>query len=118
MSKHTMNKEVDQYIQSFPESTQKILKKIRRTIRRLAPSATELISYGIPTYQIEGENVVHFAAYKKHIGFYPSPQVIEKFHKHIEGYKNAKGSVQFPLDAEIPYDLIQAMTEYRLKQCT
>jgi uncharacterized protein YdhG (YjbR/CyaY superfamily) len=106
---------MDQYIKSFPADVQFILQKVRETIRKVAPDAEETISYQIPTFKLNG-NLVHFAAFKNHIGFYPASEGISKFAKEIAKYKNAKGSVQFPLDMEIPYDLIAEITEFRVAQ--
>ncbi len=106
---------IDQFIAEFPEDVQAILQKVRSTIKSIIPNAEECINYGIPTFKLK-ENVVHFSGYKNHIGFYPGSGVIAKFAKEIAAFKNAKGSVQFPLNQEIPYELIQRMTEYRLEE--
>lgn len=115
----TINKKVpenfDQYIAGFPVDVQEILEKIRSTIHEAAPDAEEKISYQMPTFTLEG-NLVHFAAYKHHIGFYPAPSGIGKFKKEISAYKWAKGSVQFPLDQPIPYDLISRITSFRVTE--
>jgi uncharacterized protein YdhG (YjbR/CyaY superfamily) len=108
-------KDIDEYIAGFPKDIQTILQKIRRTIRKAAPDAEETINYQMPTFTFNG-NLVHFAAFEKHIGFYPTPSGIERFKKEIEAYKNAKGSVQFPLDQPIPYELIGRITEFRVKE--
>lgn len=106
---------IDEYIATFPEATQKILKKIRATIKAAAPDAEEKISYQMPTFTLKG-NLVHFAAFKNHIGFYPTPTGIEKFKKELSVYEGAKGSVQFPLDKPIPYDLISKIVKFRVKE--
>lgn len=111
-----MSSTVDQYIAAFPKETQAILKKVRRTIQQTAPAAEELINYGIPTFQINGKNLVHYGGFAKHVGFYPGASGIKKFAKEISKYKHAKGSVQFPLSEDIPYDLIVAITRYRLAE--
>ncbi|GJM31440.1 MAG: hypothetical protein DHS20C18_04410 [Saprospiraceae bacterium] len=108
-------KNIDEYISSFPAEVQDILQKIRMTIQKAAPKATETINYQMPTFKMNG-NLVHFAAYKKHIGFYPAPSGIKKFEKEIAGYKSAKGSVQFPLDEPIPYDLITEIVQFRAEE--
>ena len=108
-------KTIDKYIKDSPKNVQTILKKIRTTIRKTAPKAEETISYGIPTFKLNG-NLVHFAGYKSHIGFYPTPSGIEKFKKELSAYKGAKGSVQFPLDQPIPYELIARITRFRAKE--
>ena len=106
---------IDQYIASFPAEVQIILRKVRETIQHAAPGATEAIKYQMPTFVFNG-NLVHFAAYKNHIGFYPAPSGLTAFKEEINAYKNAKGSVQFPLNKEIPYDLIRRITMYRVKE--
>lgn len=111
----TPKKSMDDYIAEFPRDIQGILEKIRATIRKAAPQARETISYQMPTFTLEG-NLVHFAAYKKHIGFYPAPSGIEKFKQQLAVYKGAKGSVQFPLDQPIPYELIGQITEFRVRE--
>ena len=109
------NNEIDAYISQFPKDVQAILEKIRKTIRKAAPKAGEIINYGIPTFTLEG-NLVHFAGFKSHIGFYPTPSGIEKFKKELSMYEGAKGSVKFPLDEPIPYELIAKITAFRVKQ--
>lgn len=106
---------IDEYIASFPEDVQEILEKIRTTIRKAAPNAEETINYGIPTFTLKG-NLVHFAGFKKHIGFYPTPTGIERFKKELSVYEGAKGSVQFPLDKPIPYGLISKIVKFRIKE--
>ena len=106
---------IDEYIANFPPDIQEILKKIRETIRAAAPGAEEAISYQMPTFKLNG-NLVHFAAFKNHIGFYPTPSGTAKFQKEIAGYKAAKGSIQFPLDEPIPYDLITKIVKFRVKE--
>lgn len=107
--------DIDSYIKLFPGDTGEKLQKVRETIRRSAPTADEAISYGMPTFKLYG-NLVHFAAFKNHIGFYPIPEGIEAFKKDLEPYKKGKGSVQFPLDQEIPYELISRIVGYRVQQ--
>lgn len=104
---------VDEYINGFPEKTREILQKIRAIIKEEAPAAVERIAYGIPTYTMKA-NLIHFAGYTKHIGIYPTPDGMVAFQTELSGYKNAKGSVQFPLARDIPYDLIRRMVEYRV----
>jgi len=108
-------KDVDEYIASFPKDIQEILEKLRTTIRKAAPDAAEIISYQIPTFTLKG-NLVHFAAYKKHIGFYPTPRGIEVFKKELSAYEGAKGSVRFPLAKPIPFDLISKIVRFRVKE--
>jgi uncharacterized protein YdhG (YjbR/CyaY superfamily) len=109
----TEPKDIDEYIAGFPEDVQEILEKIRKTIREAAPDAEEAIKYQIPTFTLKG-NLVHFAAFKKHIGFYPAPRGIEEFKDELSVYKGAKGSVQFPLGEPIPYDLISRIVKFRV----
>jgi uncharacterized protein YdhG (YjbR/CyaY superfamily) len=104
--------DIDAYIARFPEEVRAILQKIRETIRRAAPEAEEAIAYQMPTFRLNG-NLVHFAAFEHHIGFYPTPSGISTFSEKLSGYKSAKGSAQFPLDRPIPYDLIAEITAFR-----
>ncbi|HSO14134.1 MAG TPA: DUF1801 domain-containing protein [Anaerolineales bacterium] len=106
---------MDEYIAGFPEDVQVILNKIRATIKKAAPQAEEKISYQMPTFFLNG-NLVHFAAFKNHIGFYPVPSGIEKFKKELSAYEGGKGSVQFPLDQPIPYGLIARIVKFRAKE--
>lgn len=110
---NTKPKDIDEYIAGFPKETQEILEKIRTTIREAAPDAEEAIKYQLPTFTLKG-NLVHFGAYKKHIGFYPVPRGIEKFKDELAAYEGAKGSVRFPLDKPIPYDLISRIVAFRV----
>jgi len=111
----TAPKTIDEYITGFPPDIQEILQKIRATIRKEAPEAQETIKYQMPTFTLKG-NLVHFAAYKKHIGFYPVPSGIEAFKDELSIYKGGKGSVQFPLDQPIPYDLIGRIVAFRVQE--
>lgn len=108
-------KDIDSFIADFPKETQKLLQQVRETIQKAAPEAQETINYGIPTFKLNG-NLVHFSGYKNHIGFYPGAAGIKAFEKEISKYKNAKGSVQFPLDQPIPFDLITRITKFRVQQ--
>lgn len=107
--------DVDIYIRGFPEEVQSLLELIRQTIRDSAPDATEKINYGIPTFILNG-NLVHFAAYKNHIGFYPGADGIAHFKKELSGYESAKGSVRFPIDGPMPLTLINKIVQFRVKQ--
>lgn len=106
---------IDEYISGFPNDIRQILEKIRATIRKAAPEADEAIKYQIPTFILNG-NLVHFAAFKNHIGFYPAPMGIEQFQDELSRYESGKGSVQFPLDRPIPYALISKIVKYRVKK--
>jgi len=109
-------KTIDEYIEAFPTNVQNILEKMRKTIRKAAPEAIEVISYQMPTFKLNGKNLVHFAAFKNHIGFYPIPTGIEAFKEELSQYKQGKGSVQFPIDKPIPYDLVEKVVKYRVKE--
>ena len=106
---------IDEYIAGFPETTRDILLKVRATIRNSVPEAEEAISYGIPTFKLKG-NLVHFAGYKNHIGFYPGAAGIETFKEKLSEYKLSKGTVQFPIDKPIPFNLISKIVDFRVKQ--
>ena len=108
-------KNIDDYIAAFPAGIQKMLKQMRTTIRKAAPQSEEAIKYGIPTFVLNG-NLVHFAAYKNHIGFYPAPSAMEAFKKEFAAYKTSKGAVQFPLDHPLPLDLVAQVTEFRVEE--
>jgi uncharacterized protein YdhG (YjbR/CyaY superfamily) len=114
-TRRTQAQNIDEYIAGYPGDVQEVLKKIRMTIREAAPEAEETINYQIPTFTLKG-NLVHFAAFEKHIGFYPAPSGIEKFKNELSGYKSAKGSVQFPLDQPMPYALISQITKFRVQE--
>ena len=106
---------IDTYIAGFPEDVQAILQQIRQTIHETAPEATEAISYGMPTFKLNG-NLVHFGAFKSHIGFYPVPSGMAAFEKELPAYKQGKGSVQFPLNQPMPLDLIRRIVEFRVQE--
>src|SRR5688572_24162156 len=105
-----------EYIAGFPPEVQKILKKIRLTIRKAAPGAEEKISYGIPTFTLKGQYLIYFAGYQKHVSLYPAPRGAEKFKKELAGYAGGKGTVRFPLDQPIPFDLITKIVKFRIKE--
>lgn len=109
-------KTMDEYIKTFPEDVQGILEKMRQTIQKAAPEASEAISYQMPTFKLNGKNLVHFAAWKNHIGFYPTPSGTKAFKKELSQYKRAKGSLQFPLEDPIPYDLVKKVVMFRMKE--
>ena len=104
---------IDEYITTFPEEIQKKLEDLRATIKAAAPEAQEKISYQMPTFYLQG-NLVHFAAYKNHIGFYPAPRGIEAFKNELATYDGSKGTVKFPLDKPLPLDLISKIVKYRV----
>jgi uncharacterized protein YdhG (YjbR/CyaY superfamily) len=107
-------KDIDEYIAGFPEEVQEILEKLRMVIREAAPDAEEVIKYRMPTFTLKG-NLVHFAAFKKHIGFYPAARGIEEFKDELSVYKGAKGSVQFPLGEPIPFELVSRIVKFRVR---
>ena len=106
---------IDQYIAGFPTEIQQVLEKMRSTIKEIVPQATESIKYGIPTFELYG-NLVHFAGYKSHIGFYPTPSGILAFKEELSRYKSARGSVQFPLTEVLPIELITQIVHYRVNE--
>lgn len=106
---------VDEYIMGFPPEIQTILQMIRTIILEVIPEAEEVISYQMPTYKLSG-NLVHFAAFKNHIGLYPAPSGVAAFQEELAPYKHAKGSIRFPLDQPIPYDLIKEIVSFRVKE--
>ena len=107
---------VDEYIKAFPKDVQSVLKRMRQTIKEAAPGAIETISYQIPTFKLNGKGLVYFAAFQSHIGFYPIHAGLEGVEKELSQYKQGKGSVQFPLDRPIPYDLVKKITRYRVEE--
>jgi len=107
---------VDDYIVGFPEEIQKVLQEMRALIKGTAPDATETISYAIPTFDLNGRHLVHFAGYERHVGFYPIPTGMEAFKEELKPYKQGKGSVQFPLDQPLPTDLIRRIVEFRVAE--
>ena len=111
----TVPMSIDEYIAGFPQDVQDKLEKIRSAIKTAAPDAVETISYRMPTFTLKG-NLVHFAAFKRHIGFYPTPTATAKFQRELSAYKGAKGSVQFPLDQPIPFALISKVVKFRAKE--
>ena len=115
MEKKTGFNSIDEYIATFPADIQKLLQEIRAVIKSAAPDAEEKISYQMPTFFLKG-NLVYFAAFKNHIGFYPAPTGIETFAQDLSQYKGAKGSVQFPLDEPMPLDLITKIVKYRVAE--
>jgi uncharacterized protein YdhG (YjbR/CyaY superfamily) len=109
-------KNVDEYISNFPQETQDLLEQIREIIKHIAPVAKETISYGMPAYRLNDRPLVYFAAFKKHIGFYATPTGHKEFTKELSQFKHGKGSVQFPLDKPIPFDLIRKIVKFRIKE--
>ena len=106
---------IDEYINTFPEDVQLLLQDLRQAIRDAAPQAKEAISYQMPTFKLHG-NLVHFAAYKKHIGFYPAPSGIEAFKEDLAPYQFSKGAIQFPIAEPIPHDLVRKIVQFRVRE--
>src|SRR6187551_2898588 len=109
----TQAETIDEYIASFPKEIQKLLKEMRATIQKAAPKAEEDIKYAMPTFVLNG-NLVHFAAYKNHIGFYPAPRAIEEFKTELSKYEGSKGAIKFPLDKPIPLSLVRKIVKFRV----
>jgi uncharacterized protein YdhG (YjbR/CyaY superfamily) len=109
-------KDIDEYISGFPVEIQKVLEQIRATVRKSVPEAEEVVSYDMPTFRVKNGYLVHFAAFKKHIGLYPAPTGNEAFEKEFAGYKTGKGSIQFPLDKPMPIELIAKILHYNLEK--
>ena len=118
MANRSTANSIEEYIAEFPPETQKVLEEMRALIRTSAPGATERISYAIPTFDLNGRHLVHFAGYKTHIGFYPVPSGLEAFKEDLTPYKQGKGSVQFPLGQSLPTDLIRRIVEFRVAENT
>ena len=116
-SRSTANS-IDQYIAGFPPETQKALEELRALIKASALDATEKISYAMPTFDLNGHHLVHFAGYEKHVGFYPTGSGVEAFKEELKPYKSGKGSVQFPLGQPLPTDLIRRIVEFRVEENT
>ena len=112
---HSAPGSIDEYIAGFPREIQEILEKVRQTIREAAPDADETIKYQMPTFTLKG-NLIHFAAFKKHIGLYPVPREIVEFKDELSGYEGSKSSVRFPLDKPIPLALITRIVKFRVKK--
>jgi len=114
-TKQAAPKDIDEYIARFPDDVRKLLEKVRTTIRKAAPNAEEKISYQIPAFTLKG-NLVYFAAFKKHIGFYPMTAAIKRFKKELSVYEGAKGTVRFPFDQPLPLKLISKIVKFRVKE--
>jgi uncharacterized protein YdhG (YjbR/CyaY superfamily) len=106
----------EEYFKSFPASTRKLLEQMRATALKAAPGSTEDMKYGMPTVVLHGKNLVHYAAYANHIGFYPTPSAIIAFKKEISKFNNSKGAVQFPIDKPLPLTLVTRMVKFRVEE--
>ncbi|MDF2671850.1 MAG: hypothetical protein K0R09_115 [Clostridiales bacterium] len=111
----TTYKSIDEYILQFPPEIQDILNTLRKVIKEAAPEAKEKISYQMPTFDLHG-NLVHFAAHKNHIGFYPAPSGVEAFKQELSEYKSSKGAIQFPIEKSLPYELIIRIVKFRVAE--
>jgi uncharacterized protein YdhG (YjbR/CyaY superfamily) len=109
-------KTIDEYIGTFPENVQSILEKVRKTIQKAAPEAVETISYGIPSFNLNGRYLVYFAAWKRHISLYPIPSGDEAFQKELSTYLSGKATARFRLDKPIPYDLVEKIVKFLMKE--
>ena len=107
---------IEIYIQKYPEDVREVLQKLRQVIHTAAPGVEETISYGIPTFDMDGRHLVHIGAFKKHISLFPTPSPLSFFKKELAGYKTSKGTVKFPLGEPVPYDLIQQIVAFRVKE--
>src|SRR5881409_2076033 len=107
---------MDEYVEAFPESVRSILERLRDTVRKVASEALESISYDMPTFKLSGERLVYFSAWKNHIGFYSIPEGNEAFKKELSPYAGEKGSLRFPLDKPIPYDLVKKIVMFRMRE--
>jgi uncharacterized protein YdhG (YjbR/CyaY superfamily) len=116
MADRSKARSIDEYIAEFPPDSRRVLEELRSTIRAAAPGATETMSYAIPTFDLDGRHLVHFAGYAKHIGFYPAPSGIAAFEDELARFKRAKGSVQFPLDESLPADLVRRIVAFRVDE--
>lgn len=116
MTERQTTDSIDAYIAGFPPETRVSLEEIRSLIRDAAPGATETLSYAIPTFDLNGEHLVHFAGYARHVGFYPTPGAIEAFGEELVPYERAKGSVRFPLGRALPADLIRRIVRFRVEE--
>jgi uncharacterized protein YdhG (YjbR/CyaY superfamily) len=106
---------IDEYIATFPEEIQKILEELRTTIKAAAPDAEEKLSYQIPTFALKG-NLIHFAAFKNHIGVYPTPSGTRAFERELSIYQSAKGSIKFPIEKPLPFELIRKIVKFRVDE--
>lgn len=107
---------IDEYIATFPENTQKLLQQVRTSIKKVVPAVEETISYGIPTFTLNGGYLIYFAGYKNHISLYPAPRGNELFKEELSAYKGGKGTVQFSLDKPMPFNLITRIVKFRIKE--
>jgi len=109
---------VEEYISSFPHDVQKILKEYRKVIKNVVPKAEEKIGYGIPTYKLNGKNLIHFGGFEKHTSLFPGPEAIQVFSKDLKAYETSKGTIKFPLSKPVPFELIKKIAEYKVGKYT
>ena len=115
-AKNIQYKNIDEYISLFPKNVQEILQKLRQAIKESAPQAQEVISYQMPALKLHGRILVYFAAFKNHIGFFPTASGVAAFKKELSGYETSKGTIRFPLDKPIPFDLVRKIVKFRVKE--
>lgn len=118
MANRSAAETIDEYIAEFPSETRELLQEMRALIREVAPEATETISYAIPTFDLNGKHLVHFAGYAHHVGLYPTPSGMTTFKDELAPYASGKGSARFPLDEPLPVDLIRRIVEFRVRETT
>lgn len=118
MAERSAAASIDEYLADFPDAVRERLEQIRAVVHEVAPDATETISYAIPTFDLNGKHLVHFAGFSKHVGLYPTPQGMTEFEDALSAYKRGKGSVQLPLDEPLPVDLIRRIVESRVAEVT
>lgn len=118
MANRSTAESIDEYIAEFPQETREMLEEIRAIIRAAAPDATETIAYAIPTFDLNGKHLVHFAGFTNHVGLYPTPSGIVAFKEELEPYRSGKGSARFPLGRPLPKELIRRIVEFRLQEVT
>ncbi len=116
MADRSASSSIDEYLAPFPPETRKALEEMRALIGASAPDATETIAYAMPTFDLNGRHLVHFAGFAHHVGLYPIPTAIEAFKEELAPYRQGKGSVQFPLDQPLPADLIRRIVEFRVAE--
>jgi len=107
---------IDEYISSFPENTKNILENIKHTYKKIAPECDEYFGYGVPAIKINNKNIIYFAAFKNHIGIYPSPSTIIFFKNKLKEYKTAEGTIQFPINNDFPYNLLEEIIKHNIKK--
>lgn len=116
MAERSSARNIDEYIAGSPPEVRDRLAEVRALVRRIAPEAVETISYAIPTFDLDGTHLVHFAGYAKHVGLYPAPGAMDAFAEELAAYRHGKGSVRFPMDEPLPVELIERIVEHRVRE--